>query len=107
MSELFHKVCLVCNGPKIHSLRGYESHDLLKCSDCGFIFMRKIPTNAELESYYSVYAYENEKEMSEATKVSLESLVRGFNSYRQNNRMLDVGCGEGWILEVAKKNGWD
>ena len=107
MSELFHKVCLVCNGPNIHSLRGYESHDLLKCSDCGFIFMRKIPTNAELESYYSVYAYENEKEMSEPTRVSLESLVKGSDLYRQNNRILDVGCGEGWILEVAKKNGWD
>ena len=107
MPESFHKSCLVCNGSKIHPLRGYEIHDLSKCSDCGFVFMRKIPTSAELESYYSVYAYENEKEMSEPTRVSLESLVKGFDLYRQNNRILDVGCGEGWILEVAKKNGWD
>ena len=107
MPESFHKACLVCNSPKIYSLRGYESHDLSKCSDCGFVFMRRIPTISELEDYYSVYAYENEKEMPEPTKISLERLVKGFNSYRQNNRILDVGCGEGWILEIAKKDGWD
>ena len=107
MPDSFHKFCLVCNGPKIHPLRGYESHDLSECSNCGFIFMRKIPTGAELESYYSVYAYESEKEMPEPTRISLEKLVKGFNSYRQNNRILDVGCGDGWILDIAKKDGWD
>jgi 2-polyprenyl-3-methyl-5-hydroxy-6-metoxy-1,4-benzoquinol methylase len=106
MSESFHKVCLVCNGTNIHALHGYERHDLLKCSDCGFVFMRKIPTSKELEDYYSVYAYEKEKKIPEPTRVSLEGLLDSFEKYRKNNRILDVGCGEGWILELAMKRGW-
>ena len=106
MPDSFHKSCLVCKGIKIHALQGYERHDLLSCSDCGFVFMRKIPTNNELENYYAVYAYENEKEMPEPTRISLESLLDTFEKYRKNNRILDVGCGEGWILELALKRGW-
>jgi 2-polyprenyl-3-methyl-5-hydroxy-6-metoxy-1,4-benzoquinol methylase len=71
------------------------------------VFMKKIPTSAELENYYSVYAYENEKEMPEPTRLSLESLLDSFEKYRVNNRILDVGCGEGWILELALKRGWE
>ena len=106
MSDSFHKLCLVCNGPDIHTMPGYEHHGLSKCSSCGFIFMKKIPTSAELAEYYSIYAYENEKEMSGPTRLSLENLLDFFEKYRLNNRILDVGCGEGWILELALKRGW-
>lgn len=106
MPELFHKLCLICNRSNIFALDGYERHDLLKCADCGFVFMRKIPTNKELEDYYSIYAYEKEKEIPEPTRLSFENLLNSFEKYRQNNRILDVGCGEGWILELAMKRRW-
>ncbi|HET6767043.1 MAG TPA: class I SAM-dependent methyltransferase [Chitinophagaceae bacterium] len=107
MPESFHTLCLVCNGANIQTLNGYERHGLVKCGNCGFVFMKKIPTSTELENYYSVYAYENEKEIPGPTRLSLENLLDSFEKYRQNNRILDVGCGEGWILELAMKRGWE
>ena len=106
MEKTFHNSCLVCQGSDIKSIPGYERHDLSQCKTCGFVFMRKIPTQSELKEYYSTYAYETERKMPEATKISIENLLNKFEKYRKNNSMLDVGCGEGWILEMAKTRGW-
>ena len=107
MKKSFHDSCLVCESKNIQNFHGYESHDLLQCKKCGFVFMRKIPTTTELEDYYSIYAYEREKELSNATRVSIENLLNKFEKLRRTNKILDVGCGEGWILECAKARGWE
>lgn len=107
MEKLFHEFCFLCGSSKIVELKGYERHELAKCADCSFVFMRKIPTMKELSDYYSVYAYGSEKVMPEPTRISLEALIGGFDAYRNNNRILDVGCGEGWMLEIAKNYGWE
>jgi 2-polyprenyl-3-methyl-5-hydroxy-6-metoxy-1,4-benzoquinol methylase len=107
MEASYHKSCFLCGSTKIKTLKGYEEHELAKCSACSFVFMQKIPTDQELINYYSVYAYKDEKAIPEPTRVSIEGLVGRFSPYRKNNRILDVGCGEGWILEIAKENGWE
>ena len=106
-SPAVHNKCLICNNTAIKDLQGFEHKGLVKCSGCGFVFMKRIPSQKELHDYYSVYAYQQEKNMPEPTRVSLEGLIDQFEKYRKNNRMLDVGCGEGWILELAKKRGWE
>lgn len=106
MANQFHDSCLVCQSAAVQALKGYAQHDLLKCRRCGFVFMHKIPTAEELERHYALYAYETENELSEATRLSIEYHLDTFEPYRKNNRLLDVGCGEGWILERAKARGW-
>ena len=107
MELKYHSSCLLCGKKSIKSLAGYEKHDLLKCRKCGFVFMRKIPTALELKNHYSIYAFEKEKEIPLATKLSYFKLLKKFEKYRKSNRILDVGCGEGWLLELARERGWD
>ena len=107
MSQNYHQSCLICDSTNIEPLNGYAVHDLVKCNSCGFVFMRRIPTLQELIDYYSVYAYEQAKEMPEPTRLSYEALLDSMEPYRKNNRILDVGCGEGWVLDIAKKKGWE
>ena len=37
--------CQVCNSHNIHKMNNYyDKHGLMSCSNCGFVFMEKIPT---------------------------------------------------------------
>jgi 2-polyprenyl-3-methyl-5-hydroxy-6-metoxy-1,4-benzoquinol methylase len=88
-------------------LKGYEQQELGRCNDCGFTFMLRIPGTEELEKHYSTYSYNNTYQLSLPTIESYNKLLNYFEKFRVNNNILDVGCGRGLILEIAKKRGWN
>lgn len=99
--------CLICDSYSIKPLVGYYSkHRLLKCHNCGFVFMEQIPTSKELEEYYRNYTYDYEGFLSPITIKSYNHLLDEFEVFRQTNQILDVGCGKGWFLMEAKKRNW-
>lgn len=103
-----HKKCLVCNSQDIRPLKGYyKKNGLVKCCDCSFVFMEKIPTVEELTEYYSAYSYEGENFLSPLTVKRYNEWLDEFEKYRKTGKLLDVGCGEGWFLQEAKKRGWE
>lgn len=103
-----HTECLVCGGADLAPLRGYyERHGLVRCRSCGFVFMERIPTAAELDEHYAVYAYGGEAELGPETRTSYGKMLDEFEIYRKTNRILDVGCGRGWFLNEAKARGWE
>jgi 2-polyprenyl-3-methyl-5-hydroxy-6-metoxy-1,4-benzoquinol methylase len=103
-----HQNCLICSSNKLKQLSGYyEKHGLVKCRSCGFVFMERIPTNDELNLFYSKYSYDSDSHLSPMTRESYNLLLDEFEKYRKTNKMLDVGCGRGWFLIEAKKRGWE
>lgn len=104
-----HKKCLVCQSYRLKKmpLSYYKLHELVKCKDCGFIFMENIPSTKELNKLYSKYSYSTERAISPITVKSYNLLLDEFEKYRKTNKILDVGCGRGWFLQEAKKRGWE
>ena len=103
-----HTACLVCNSTNIAPLAGYyNTKGLVKCKACSFVFMENIPTLEELDAHYSTYAYGGSAVLSPITIKSYQQLLDELEPYRNNGRILDVGCGRGWFLEEAKKRGWE
>ena len=100
-----HENCLICESTKLHPLQEYKKSHLYKCKNCGFIFAKKIPSVTELEEHYKSYGRNDY--LSPITINRYNELLDTFEKFRKTNKILDVGCGIGYFLEVAKKRGWD
>ena len=100
-----HQTCLICNAAKLKPLLGFEKHHLVKCAACGFVFCKPIPTHQELNAVYEGYGRNDY--LSELTIRAYEKVLDSFEPFRKTNRLIDVGCGIGYFLEVAKRRGWE
>ncbi len=62
-----------------------------------------------LKMDFSTYSYDREEAwvMPYATQVSYERLVQSLDRFRQTNRWLDVGCGAGHLMSVARAANWE
>jgi len=107
MSEAYnkHKTCLVCGSTQFKALPAFTKDYLVKCANCGFVFCERIPTRQELDAEYSKYGRNDY--LSPVTITRYNELLDGMEPYRKTNRLIDVGCGIGYFLEVAKQRGWD
>jgi SAM-dependent methyltransferase len=74
---------------------------LVRCKSCGFIFCSEIPSNDELEKFYSRYPVS--ESLSALTAKRYDEWLDKFESFRKLNTILDVGCGDGYFLERAIK----
>lgn len=107
MSTEKHKKCLICDSSNLKQMKGFERHQLVKCSNCSFVFMERIPTLEELNEHYSSYSYDSNEYESPITIKRYNELLDSFEKYRKTGRLADIGCGRGRFLVEAKKRGWE
>lgn len=100
-----HTTCLICNSTLLIDLPDYQKDALSQCSSCKFVFSKWIPTSEELEKHYEGYGRNDY--LSPITIKRYHELLDKMESFRKTNRLLDVGCGIGYFLEVAKERGWE
>lgn len=100
-----HKKCLICNSPQLQPLQDYEETHLCKCRSCSFVFSKQIPSKEELIAHYEGYGRNDY--LSPITIKRYNEILDEFEKYRKTNRIIDVGCGIGYFLEVAKERGWE
>lgn len=99
--------CTICSSEKISAYSRFRQFEMGKCSRCGHVFAMEIPTEEELQLYYSKYAYSGSTTISPITIKRFKEIIQSFEPFRKNNNLLDVGCGRGELLEVAKEMGWN
>lgn len=105
MNNKFTK-CLITGAEDLYPLKGYEDNFLVKSRSSGFVFCSKKPTEQELIDFYGRYpiGYNDDSELN---KKRINERLDEFETYRKENKILDVGCGNGMFLEEAKKRGWE
>lgn len=115
-------VCDVCGG--VHHellfagrdrLFGIEgSFPLLKCQDCGLVFISPRPSFAEMARFYPQEDYDLYNKAAGLKDRGLDELGRllgprrdRIEVYKRPGRLLDIGFGDGSFLYYMKENGWD
>lgn len=100
-----HKTCLICSSDRLTKLARYSKTHLVSCQTCGFVFSEKIPSEIELIEHYDGYGRNDY--LSPLTIKRYNELLTEFEKFRNTNKILDVGCGVGYFLEVALERGWE
>jgi len=99
------KSCIICNHAQLGSLPKYSAAYLCQCRNCSMVFSSINPTAEQLENHYKGYGRNDY--LSPITIKRYHEILDAFESVRKTNRILDVGCGIGYFLDVAKSRGWE
>lgn len=109
--------CKSCGSKKYSMiLERADGQPIVACKNCGFAFLKLIPSSANIhklynEKYYNneeIYGYRGSFYEEEKLYMFLPRLewVNKSNIYGENKKLLDIGCADGEFLSYAKKSGW-
>ncbi|MCO5258662.1 MAG: class I SAM-dependent methyltransferase [Crocinitomicaceae bacterium] len=101
-NEILH--CIVCGHNELMPLDRYKKAHLCMCLNCNLVFSTLKPNKEEIE-----HLQKQVKSKDPITKDSIKRynhILDRFESYRKNNRLLDLDCNHGEFLMMAKERGW-
>lgn len=102
--------CKLCGNIDTYILDSSETpYKVLECKNCGFIAVFPLPDMKSLTAHYDESYYEAFIDQSEAKKKLWSKRLEGLHRFRKQKKgkLLDIGCGDGLFLSLAKKNGWE
>lgn len=108
--------CFLCKKKKVKHIRRVGNSDIFRCCSCGLIFSHPQPKPEELEKLYSDFSYcawglngrKNliNKQIQKIREETFVERLKEIQRYLSAGKILDIGCGTGFFLSLAKKEGW-
>jgi len=108
------KICHVCQGARFYYLFSVSDYRVVRCDDCGLVFLNPQPSDTELARIYHAHYFlgsdtdagrQTVSELKQATaRFYLAEIGRYCGS--QSGRLLEIGCGDGDFLVSAESAGW-
>ncbi len=85
----------------------------VRCTRCGLLWADPLPTPAEIERYYRTdFDFTKYADRMVLKRIQGKRRWRRLRSRLEHklpgrNSLLDVGCGHGWFVAAARKDGWN
>ena len=102
--------CVLCDSSNISALFEREEGAMIKCRNCSLVY--QFPQISKNRYLREVQKYYSETDPSFRVAYSRKRLYKKFLSQisqikSKSTRLLDVGCGWGYFLSLAKNDGWE
>ena len=101
------RACVACGSSQARPLGVKNDFEVVTCLECDSVYTPYSPWYTSAHFYTGFYLNEDELSPPAFVNERLEEITAEFSPYRQNNRLLDIGCGAGNLLQAARRNGWD
>lgn len=79
---------------------------IAKCKVCGLTFSNPIYSSNKIIDLYKKSANPDYQDLQNSARVYASYLKRILTDFSNKNRLLDIGCGDGFFLTEAKKLGF-
>jgi SAM-dependent methyltransferase len=99
----------------VYYLFSTGGHRVVRCEDCGLVFLNPQPSDQELSRIYSENYFlgsesdEGRRAASEVKQATAQMYLTEIRRYRGAGKgcLLEIGCGEGDFLALAEADGWE
>ncbi len=82
---------------------------LVRCKRCNFFYANPRLRREAEEEYYRRHYHESQKEgYWYDTRIDVfKRALREIDSFSKKGRLIDVGCGMGYFMDLARSDGWE
>ena len=98
--------CKLCKSGNLVRVYNFNNRDILKCKNCNLIFTNFTKKTSLREIYTKEY-FDERKEYFGGSRARFSKDLRLIKGYKDSGNLLDVGCGIGIFLDLAKKSGYE
>lgn len=105
-AEKTQRACVACGSARSRPLGVKNEFDVVTCLECDSVYTPYSPWYTSSDFYAGFYLNEDELSPPAFVNERLEEITAEFSVYRNSNRLLDIGCGAGNLLQAARRNGW-
>ena len=84
---------------------GYH-YEMVRCRNCSLLYASSIYDIEITDKLYENSGFIYEEELSGLKKTYEHCLIQAENLVTQKENFLEIGCGNGFLLELAINNGW-
>ena len=111
--------CILCKHPKLTlvspQVRDSKNHKVMKCKKCGHVQLNPVPSQKEDDRFYDENLQDKNVNdvgtIDRAYNKMIEDTIRRIDVIKKitpkKGKILEIGSGHGFFLEMMKKEGFD